>query len=158
MTNERRSPHLYSRAFGLVLVVTFVVAGVAGASRHENATAESPREKVSCPGDHDSVGDVDHHRSPKAPQPVGLLHVGLGVGVNSVAVLRLDLFGRIIAAATNSGCPPRSTDDVYVVWAGATKLMTDINISRVRWKGDFSDAGRFYPQEKLRWCPLSRHC
>jgi hypothetical protein len=158
MKNARRSPANYPNIIGLLLVATLVVAGVASASRNDEVTAESPREKVTCPADKEAMGDVDRHRPSGASEPHALLNVELGVGLRSAAFLRLDLFGRIVAAATNTGCPPRQTDDLYVIWGGKVQQTTDINISRLRWKGDFSAAGRYYPQDRLRWCPLSRRC
>jgi hypothetical protein len=159
MNNGRRSPTSYPAIVGVLLLFTVVVAGVASASHHDEATAESPHERVTCPADHGQVGDVDHHRAPRSEGPSDSVQMEVGVGLHPAAVLRLDRFGRIVAAATNTGCPPRQTDDIYILRVrGPAQLITDIDVSRLRWRGDFVDTGRFYTQSRLSWCPTTRRC
>jgi hypothetical protein len=141
----------------VVVLVSFVVAGAAVASRQEEAHGESEHARVDCPADRAARGDLDHHRPPQ-PTVRGLLLQQVGVGLRSAAVLRLDRFGRVVSAATNSGCPPQQTDDIYLTLGGSTRLVTDVNISRVHWDGDFTEPGKYYGQAHVKLCLLSRRC
>jgi len=157
MLEPRRATHRYSVVLAVVVLVSSVVAGAAVASHREQARGESEHARVECPADRSERGDLDHHRPPQ-PTVRGLLTQQVGVGLRSAAVLRLDGYGRVVAAATNTGCPPRQTDDIYVKMNGSAALFKDLNISKVQWDGDFSEPGTFYPQSHVRLCLLSRRC
>jgi hypothetical protein len=157
MHTPPRSTHRYSVTVAVLLLVSSVVAGAAVASHRDEADGESEHARVECPSDRSARGDLDRRRPPQ-PTAHALLVQELGVGLRAATVLRLDMFGRVVAAATNSGCPPRQTDDVYVKVNGSTTLVTDVNISRVEWDGDFSEPGKYYRQSHARLCLLSRGC
>jgi hypothetical protein len=157
MLAPRRSTHRYSVMVAVVVLVSSVVAGAAVASHREEADGESDHARVECPADHSERGDLDHHRAPH-PTVRGLLVQQVGVGLRSATVLHLDTFGRVVDAATNTGCAPRQTDDIYVKMNGSATLVTDVNISRVHWDGDFSKPGTYYRQTHVRLCLFSRGC
>jgi hypothetical protein len=157
MLTPRRSTHRYSVTVAVVVLVSFVVAGAAVASHRDEAKGESNHARNECPADRSERADLDHHRSPQTSVP-SLIVEEVGVGLRSVTVLRLDTFGRVVAAATNTGCPPKQTDDVYVTISGSTKLVADVNISRIEWDGDFREPGTYYRQSHVRLCLLNRGC
>ena len=71
----------------------------------------------------------------------------IAVTVPAVALLRVDARGRIIAAATNTGCRPRQGDIAYVVQPDGS-LVADHRVRPdiVDWTGDFRVPGRMQPQ------------
>lgn len=64
------------------------------------------------------------------------------VGVPRTAVVRVDRRGRAVAAWTNTGCPPRPGDEVWVERDdGSLILSTDGALSSRWWTGDFTVPG-----------------
>ncbi len=69
------------------------------------------------------------------------------VRVPATTFLRLDRSGRVTAAATNTGCAPRSTDQIYVARAdGTLRRTSSIHVDHYRWTGDFTVAARYQMQ------------
>jgi len=157
MLTPRRPTHRYPITVAIVIVVSSVVAGAAMASHREEAEGESNHAPAVCPTDHVERGDVDRRRPPQSTVHP-LLAEQVGVGLGPATVLRLDMFGRVAAVATNTGCPPRQGDDIYVKVNGSTTRVNDVDISRVQWDGDFSHPGKYYRQRHARLCLLSRGC
>jgi hypothetical protein len=157
MLTPRRSTHRYSVTVAIVVLVSSVVAGAALASRREEAQGESAHARIECPADRSARGDLDRRRPPQPSAP-GLLVQQVGVGLRSATVLRLDVFGRVVAAATNTGCAPRQTDDVYVTLNGHATIITNVNVSTVQWDGDFAKPGTYYHQEHVHLCLVNRRC
>ena len=74
------------------------------------------------------------------------------VTVPPVALVRLDRRGRIAAAATNTGCAPRASDDVYIVRRDgrarpASARFVERRLDR-RWVGDFTERGVYQRQPR----------
>ena len=69
------------------------------------------------------------------------------VRVPAITLLRLDHSGRVAAAATNTGCAPRPTDQIYIARADGTLQRTSsIRVDHHRWTGDFTVAARYQTQ------------
>jgi hypothetical protein len=72
------------------------------------------------------------------------------VRIQPTVFVRLDTTDHVVAAATNTGCRPRSGDDVYLFGAdGVIRAGSWSDISDCRWQGDFTVAARYQPQQ----CP-----
>jgi hypothetical protein len=66
------------------------------------------------------------------------------VTVPRTAFLRTDERGRVTTATTNTGCPPRPGDDVWVIRAdGSITSRTGINLALFRWTLDDDRPGEF---------------
>ncbi|MCU1395555.1 MAG: hypothetical protein JWM34_3983 [Ilumatobacteraceae bacterium] len=71
----------------------------------------------------------------------------ISVVVPRVAMLHVDASGTVTAAATNTGCAPSPSDEVYVFQADGTLRRTmSVDVSTVRWTGDFTHPGVYQPQ------------
>ncbi len=69
------------------------------------------------------------------------------VRVEPTSLLRLDADGHVEAAATNTGCAPRSTDHLFIVQKdGSLVDFPDFHPESVAWTGDFTQFG-FIPQD-----------
>jgi hypothetical protein len=72
----------------------------------------------------------------------------ISVSVPATTILRIDKHGRVIAAATNTGCVPSRSDDVFVFRPDGTLAPTNARvIDRCDWRGDFTVSGRYQPQD-----------
>lgn len=70
----------------------------------------------------------------------------LTVSVPATAMLLLGADGEVDAAWTNTGCAPRTSDDIFVTWSdGVIQRGSPDLVERV-WTGDFRDAGVPVPQ------------
>ena len=119
---------------GLAVVAAAVVGSAVGASAHRSAP-HSPRliEASSC--------------GVRGSAPNNVRASTISVAVPAVALLRLDARGRVTAAATNTGCAPRQSDQVYVVQPdGSLVATTRVRVGAVHWTGDFTTPGRMQPQ------------
>jgi hypothetical protein len=71
----------------------------------------------------------------------------VAVQVPATVLLKLDAAGHVVEAATNSGCAPRLTDDVYLIEPDGTVHSGDANVLvGHQWVGDFTGAGVYQPQ------------
>jgi len=69
------------------------------------------------------------------------------VQIPATVLLKLDAAGHVAEAATNSGCAPRLTDDVYLIEPDGTVHSGDANmLVGHQWVGDFTAAGVYQPQ------------
>ena len=69
------------------------------------------------------------------------------VGVPSVAILKVDRNGHVMAAKTNTGCAPRVTDMLYFVQAdGSLRQGSADDLTNRRWTGDFTQIGVYVAQ------------
>ena len=69
------------------------------------------------------------------------------VQVPATVLLKLDAAGHVVEAATNSGCAPRLTDDVYLIDPDGTVHAADANVLLGhQWVGDFTAAGVYQRQ------------
>lgn len=81
------------------------------------------------------------------PSGDGAMVQTITVTILPTAILRVDAAGRVIAAETNTGCAPRTTDLLLVERADGTLAPAGgIDVAAVRWTGDFTAFG-FVPQE-----------
>lgn len=112
-------------------------AGLAAATRQE-ARVDTVRSTIVRHED-------DRRPSVPTPRRNGASQT-ITVDVPNIAVLRLDHRGRIVAAATNTGRAPVPGDLVYVVAADGSYRLTDVDLARRRWTGDFSRSMRFQRQ------------
>ena len=93
-------------------------------------------------------GDDHHHHPGPNPPPSGMLQQILTVGVHPTDLLKVDRRGRVIAAATNTGCVPRQGDDVFLFRPdGSGVLTTSFDFVSCRWMGNFSIRGLYQPQD-----------
>jgi hypothetical protein len=103
--------------------------------------------------DHGGHGHDDHGHD-GASHSSGMLQQEITVRVPSTAFLRVDKKGHVTAAATNTGCQPSKEDDVFLLRPnGAIERTTAIHADDCYWRGDFSIAGRFQPQD----CRADQH-
>ena len=66
---------------------------------------------------------------------------------NPMVLLRVDGSGRVIGAATNTGCAPRHGDDVFYVRPDGTVVPAPAGaVDACDWVGDFTAADGFQPQ------------
>ena len=122
----------------VVVVSTAVVHGFASQSTLGTDVGEQRVvEPMSCPGTRDDL----------AGDPSVTNQQEIAVRVAATALLRVDNTGRVTSAATNSGCPPRQDDDVYIVRPdGSIEAATRVDIDSCEWAGSFAVPGRFEPQ------------
>lgn len=108
-------------------------------------------------GGHESGDDRGHDArddggSNGAP-PTGLQQTVV-VSLHATAFLRVSGSGEITAAATNTGCPPRKGDEIFLFQPGGKIVpTTTITAAACDWTGAFSVPGRFYPQH----CSADHH-
>jgi hypothetical protein len=73
--------------------------------------------------------------------------ITVSVQVPAIAMVKVDSHGTVVAAATNTGCAPRTGDLVYLYRAnGIVERSTTFVLARHRWIGDFRTPGVFQPQ------------
>ena len=78
---------------------------------------------------------------PKGGQPM------VAVSVPATAVVQVDSDGRVVAAMTNTGGPPRSGDDVWLMYPDGSMQPTSIaRFADHAWIGDFTDTGVYVAQ------------
>jgi hypothetical protein len=75
-----------------------------------------------------------------------VLEQHVAVRVPRTALLEVDAAGQVVAVATNTGCAPRSGDDVYVRTASGALVAGDPALLARAWVGDFREAGVYQPQ------------
>ena len=121
-------------AVGACVIAVPVIGHASAASSHVVLV-----EETAC--HHPRVSPVPRGVTPTpTQQPVV-------VRVPAITFLRLDHSGRVTAAATNTGCAPRSTDQIYVARVDGTLQRTwSIHVDRYRWAGDFTVAARYQMQ------------
>lgn len=69
------------------------------------------------------------------------------VTVPHVTFVYLDTAGRVTAVATNTGCAPRATDQVYEYLPGATgPVAATFDLAATAWTGDFTQIAVPQPQ------------
>ncbi|MEX0846332.1 MAG: hypothetical protein WD023_01015 [Ilumatobacteraceae bacterium] len=65
----------------------------------------------------------------------------LTVTVPATALLTLDNDGAVVAATTNTGCAPRSSDNLYLVMPDGSVTEATEPLPTHSWIGDFTSAG-----------------
>jgi hypothetical protein len=87
-----------------------------------------------------AAGAVEALRHSAQEQPIS-------VTVPAVALLRVDVDGRVVAAATNTGCAPRTSDAVYLFHEdGSIEAVSAAALAGQVWIGDFTKSGVFAAQ------------
>jgi hypothetical protein len=81
--------------------------------------------------------------APAEMPPPGAVTQTITVTVPRTAIVSLDADGSVVAAMTNTGCPPREGDEFWVRHAGAAELEPASwwTFRTHRWQGDFSRPG-----------------
>ena len=127
-------------ASGLLVLVGAV--GVPAWAAHARQPA-APTPTVACEGQlHDVSG-------PPADDPTSVV-----VRVPETAIVQVSRDGRFTAAMSNTGCPPRSGSEIYLVWPdGTITECTTLDAGTVRWAGEFLQPGEFEPQPDGAMCP-----
>jgi hypothetical protein len=78
--------------------------------------------------------------------PSGTAQV-VSVNVPASAFIKLDDADGIVAAATNTGCAPRASDDIWLFRTDGTIVPGDASFIQGRtWTGDFTVAGAYQEQ------------
>jgi len=72
--------------------------------------------------------------------------VTIHVTIPPVAWLEVDETGRLIAAATNTGCAPRTGDEVFVRRPDRTLVEVTVDLDTIAWVGDFTQPAVLVPQ------------
>jgi hypothetical protein len=155
------------------VVVSLGVASAAGRDARRDHSSPTPTTLIESSGclathheadDHEANADAesdshDAHSGWRADarlrrtRPTG----GAAIGTQTIAVvvprttfLRVDAAGRVTEAATNTGCAPRTGDDVYLYHPdGTITLSPTIDVAARTWTGDFRHSGQFQPQSAL---------
>ncbi|MGZ4739765.1 MAG: hypothetical protein ACXVLM_11150 [Ilumatobacteraceae bacterium] len=129
-----------SKAVGDIHAVQQSV-GQHGVSEHDDGHSRN------CRRSNDDVGHDSHDRTGSRRPPAAGLQQVIEVGVPRTVFVRVDKSGHITAAATNTGCPPRTGDDFFVFRpSGKVEPTATINAAACNWSGAFAVAARFYPQ------------
>jgi len=136
---------------GVVVVAAGAIgihASVTQASRESSRGRESRVVEVAA-CDRADDGRGDDHRARRGPRPVasGGLQQSVVVRVPPTVLLRVDSSGRVIAAATNTGCVPSEGDDVFVFRPdGSIHQTTTFDVESCDWSGNFTVPGQFQTQ------------
>lgn len=83
--------------------------------------------------------------TPATPEPAAG-SVTIQVTIPPVAWLEVDETGRLIAAATNTGCAPRTGDEVFVRRPDSTLVEVTVDLDAIAWVGDFTQPAVLAPQ------------
>lgn len=90
---------------------------------------------------------VEAHRCSLPSDPAGEAGGNVTVSVPATALLRTDRGGHVVAAATNTGCAPRPSDDIVLVRPDGTfEPAPSPQMANRRWFGDFTAPGIYQPQ------------
>jgi hypothetical protein len=137
-----------------VLATSLAVTGVALAERTRTDSTEAGDERdhravlvqvPSCWGTPITTPDTTR-TTPPNPADGGL---SVTVRIEPTSLLKLDSSGHVIAAETNTGCAPRMTDHIYVVLSNGNLVEnTKVDVSDVRWTGDFTEFGFIRQQHR----------
>ena len=116
------------------------------ASAHTDDRERGPIEQSTCGhSDHQQRG-VGLSRTGAAPHVTGTTQA-VRVVVPRTTILRIDVNGRIVAAATSTGCAPGPGDVVYDESADGSVLPAPATqLAHRHWSGDFRTPGVFVPQ------------
>lgn len=78
---------------------------------------------------------------------VGGRRRGVTVAVPAIGVIRVDDRGRVLAAMTNTGCPPRPGEEMWLMYPdGSMQPAPAERFAGHRWIGDFSEQGEYVAQ------------
>ncbi|MEI8083156.1 MAG: hypothetical protein WCI74_15065 [Actinomycetes bacterium] len=138
-------------SIGIIAALAIPVAALA---MHEGPTAATSQATVTVHSNDDSHGGATEDRSCRAERsgPTTALATvsadqSIRVQVPDVAMLKVDAKGKVLAAATNTGCTPRNGDLVYLYAANGTVTQsTTFHLGDRRWTGDFRTPGVFQAQ------------
>lgn len=112
-------------AVGVGLAVT-----IQPASAHVPPDVPAVVEAARCRGD---------QRALMEPPAASTTVQAISVSVPRTAIVDVDHRGRVVAAATNTGCRPRAGDDVYVRRPDSTITPAPPGaFAGVAWRGDFT--------------------
>lgn len=90
--------------------------------------------------------DLSDAAAPGTVAAAGSPALAVSVRVPRTALVEIDAAGRVVAAATNTGCAPRLGDDVYLRTATGDLVPGDPALLTRAWVGDFREAGVYQPQ------------
>ena len=156
-------PHVAFGSWTLRSIAGLVLMTVGAVGTHdfkEKANRHSPPavESSDCHGNHDDDrdGGRDHDHDGRDNKGRGkdghgkragsVVRQMITVHVPATTFLRVDRSGRVTSAATNTGCQPSNSDDVFLFRPGGTIETTAIDVDTCNWTGNFSVPGRFQPQ------------
>jgi len=102
-------------------------------------------ERMTCAGDDTpQAAEAPGHTGAQTPA----VSQTVSVVVPRVAMIEFGADGRVVAAATNTGCAPRPGDEVYIVLDdGNLVAASDFALDGIEWRGDFTAAGVFQAQQ-----------
>jgi hypothetical protein len=119
-------------------------------TRADERRRERAREGRGVDDDHDNDSDAE---------PDGQLLPSFEVGLDPTTFVKVDRNGRIVSAATNTGCRPISGDTVYLFLPdGSITLAPYLDLDEIDWKGSFRSPGEFYRQTPQRGCLKTTPC
>lgn len=81
-----------------------------------------------------------------AGSSAGVVTQSIAVVVPPTAIVRLDDRGRVVAAMTNTGCPPAASDEVWHQRPDGTLERAPDGAADHPWTGDFTERGVFVAQ------------
>ncbi len=97
-------------------------------------------------------GCLDRGNVPAAPpqqsegRSPGGVSQPISVTVPRTAIVRVDDRGQVLAAMTNTGCPPGASDDVWHQHPDGSLVRAPAGAADRAWVGDFSERGVFVAQ------------
>ncbi len=87
-----------------------------------------------------------HQAGAAAGSASGTVTQSIAVVVPPTAIVRLDDRGRVVAAMTNTGCPPAASDEVWHQRPDGTLERAPEGAADHDWTGDFTERGVFVAQ------------
>jgi hypothetical protein len=111
--------------------------------------ADAPAAVLSHDNDDSQHRRCERHgvAAPTQLPRAGQLQQGVAVTVPATVLVRVDHRGRVLAVATNTGCAPRSGDDMWLVYPdGSMRAVGAEQLLHRRWIGDFSRRGVYVSQ------------
>gem|GEM_PF-5182310 len=139
-----------SRTLKSIVGLVVLAAGAVGVQSSDAAAIRSPHrfvESSACHGngDHGRHHGRGHERGSQDAREE--LTQSISARVPATTFLRVDVSGRVISAATNTGCRPSKHDDVFLLRPGGTiEQGTALFLDHCNWTGNFTQPGVFQPQ------------
>lgn len=72
--------------------------------------------------------------------------LAISVTVPSIAILKVDGEGRVVAAMTNTGSAPGTSDQMWLMRLDGALEPAPASVASRHWSGDFSEPGRYVVQ------------
>jgi hypothetical protein len=148
-----------------VLSVTSAIALFSMSDAQSSGTG-GQRAPSACRGRDDDHGD-DRNDDRRSGRPsvttstttAGHLLPDFVVGLAPTTFLKLDRRGRIVEAATNTGCRPTPGDVVYVAVPGGDIIEAPyLDLAAITWRGGFRVPGVYHRQDPQRGCVTPVPC